>query len=312
MCIYIYYLQAPSYSTFSPQPSLHCLPDNLVLYIMSFLDALSLFRLGKVSKRFYHLHQDKSNWLAVDLTTLRQLNVQRLKKLIKDLLHCDLYAIRLRSNATSCMVKKSRPVVTPDALTDLLRKCGNIKSIVLEDCDLRVGREHLFLKYEAFRSVSILNCHTEVGWLEGVSWPNLRYLSFQDTKKISNREIGAMVMSGSCLEKVVSLNLIGNSRLTSEGVRYLCESKRANLLGQLSLSLSRTLNCDVFSYLASLPSLKELHLRGKPVGEDECRIENLPLLLPHLKLLDISGLEIANDKKLQLEQQMSGTKVIKC
>lgn len=278
---------------------------------MSLVDVLSLIRLGRVCKRFYHLHQDKSNWLAVDLTTLTPyLNVLRLKKVIQQLLPSDLCALQLRSNAVACMTDKShRPILNFEALTNLLTKCAHIKSIFLEECDLRVGREHLFLRYKSFQSVSIVNCHTEVGWLEGVCWPNLRYLSLQDTKKTTDREMKAIAGS-SWSKELVSLNVIGNYRLTNAGIVHLCKPDGTKLLKRLSMSLSKSLNCEAFNNLVALPSLKELCLAGRPI-EDGHGIENIPLLLPHLKLLDICSLEISAGKKLQLEQQLPETKVMK-
>ena len=119
------------------EPSLSLLPDNVVLKIMSFLDVPSMMSLARINRRFYLLHSDEYIWSDVDLGTVPKLDVQRMKKFIREKLHPALWRLTLRSNAIECQRRpKMRPIITGAALDELFKKCPNIQTITLDNVDL--------------------------------------------------------------------------------------------------------------------------------------------------------------------------------
>ena len=128
------------------EPSLSLLPDNVALRIMWYLDLPSLISLAKVNRRYYHLHSDEYIWTDVDLSTVPKLNVQRIKRLIREKLHPALWRVTLQSNAHQCQRNSTlRPVITSAALDDLFTKCPKIRTIKLDCCDLSQVYNCLFL-----------------------------------------------------------------------------------------------------------------------------------------------------------------------
>lgn len=126
-----------SLCTLASQPSLALLPDNVALKIMSFLDITSLISLSRTNRRYYTLHTDESIWKDVDLSTIAWLDVQTLKRLVRDKLHPALWRLTLRSNAMECQRQpKLRPIITSSALNDIFRKCHYIRNISLHNLDL--------------------------------------------------------------------------------------------------------------------------------------------------------------------------------
>ena len=121
----------------APKPSLSLLPDNVVLKIMSFLDIPSLMSLAQINHRYYLLHSDEFIWTDVDLSTVPRLDVQKVKKLIREKLHPALWRLTLQSNAIQCQRQpKMRPIITGSALDDLFKKCPNVRSIKLDNVDV--------------------------------------------------------------------------------------------------------------------------------------------------------------------------------
>lgn len=124
-------------SSLASQPSLALLPDNVALRIMALLDIPSLLSLSQVSQRFYLLHSDEYIWTDVDLTTITKLDVQTLKRLVRDKFHPGLWRLTIRSNAVECQKKhKLRPVITSSALDDIFKKCPQVRQLTLYNCDI--------------------------------------------------------------------------------------------------------------------------------------------------------------------------------
>lgn len=104
---------------------------------MALLDIPSLLCLSRVNRRYYHLHSDEYIWTDVDLTTVPKLNVQLVKKVIRDKLHPALWRLTLCSNAAECQRKpKLRPSITSSALDDIFRKCQRIRCIRLHNFEV--------------------------------------------------------------------------------------------------------------------------------------------------------------------------------
>lgn len=104
---------------------------------MSLLDILSLIRFSRVNKRYHLLYTDEYLWSDVDLSTIPRLDVQKVKKVIRDRLHPALWRVTLKSNAVECQRKSTlRPIITSSALDELFKKCPLIQDIHLHNCDL--------------------------------------------------------------------------------------------------------------------------------------------------------------------------------
>lgn len=98
---------------------------------MVLLDARSILRLACVCRRLHALHSHEYAWQNVDLSTLaKRLDVRRLKSIIHHKLPISMSQIRIVSEG------KSKHVVNEKAMDDLFIKCPNIKTLILEFCDL--------------------------------------------------------------------------------------------------------------------------------------------------------------------------------
>ena len=293
---------------FAPEPALDCLPGSTTLHIMCYLDILSLIRLAKVSRRFYSLLKDKSVWKHVDLTTLPHSNIRKVKKIIKEKLPPDLLSIKMASNASSTIQKKSSPVITTDVLNELTAKCPEIKQLSLIECDLRdiVTSNCLLMRSPSLQSVSIIQCLTVTRWLSAAQWPKLSTLSLAKTTKTSLVDLKIISERTSWINSLVCLDLSGCYQVNDEGVRAL------NTLKQLRvLNLSDTSITDVsLQTVSSLPSLCSLHVSGvKSITSDGVR--TIPSLLPRLTLLNISNLpQISEETVSEIVQTLSETNVM--
>ena len=123
----------------APQASLDGMPDNILLLIMKNLGnrLKSLIVLSRVCRRFYILHLDESVWSDVELTKESigtKLESRQLKKIINNYLPRTLWRIKLASNAHSHSARN--PTVTASIVNDLFTKCPNVKSVILENCDV--------------------------------------------------------------------------------------------------------------------------------------------------------------------------------
>lgn len=126
------------YPPSAPTPTLCGLPDDALLYIMTYLTVLSLFRLSLVCRRFFQLSQDSAVWENVELTRDsigRKLDSLKMKKLIR---------IHLSSSLCSVVLEETRfkgNLTVTEAVLDLLfNKCPKVECVTLLNCDLtKVG-----------------------------------------------------------------------------------------------------------------------------------------------------------------------------
>lgn len=297
---------------FAPEPTLDRLPDSTALHIMAYLDILSLVRLSKVSRRFYQLLKDKAAWKHVNLTTLPQPTVRKLKKIIKEKLPTDLHSIKMASNATNTVQKKSPPVVTLDVLDELFVKCPNIRRLSVSNCDLRdlrrvkMGKQEcLMLKRPLLQSVSITECLTDTRWLSATEWPNLTSLCLAGTTKTSIVDLRDIVKHSRWIESLVCLDLSGCYQVNDDGVEVLTKLKRLQ-----NLNLSTTNITDIsLQTVSRFSCLCSLHVSGVQ-GLTNSGVQNIPDL-PHLTLLDISNLpQVDRDTKIFVKQILHKAKVI--
>ena len=120
----------------APHATLDGLPDNIVLFIMTFLDLRSLVMLSRACRRFHHLYSDESIWEEVDLSresTGVRLDARKLKQIVRTHLSESVLSVKLSSNAFS---SSKPPIVTEPVLDLLFERCPNIQRISLHKCDL--------------------------------------------------------------------------------------------------------------------------------------------------------------------------------
>ena len=293
---------------FAPEPTLDCLPDSTTLHIMFYLDILSLIRLSKVSRRFHFLLNDKSVWKHVDLTTLPHPNIRKVKKIIKERFPHDLLSIKMNSNASSTVQKKSSPVITPDVLNELFAKCPNVKQLSLSECDLRdlVTSNCLLLRSPSLQSVSIVKCLTVTRWLSAAQWPILSTLSLAKTTKTSLVDLKIIGERTSWINSLVCLDLCGCYQVNDDGVRALTTLKQLRVLNLSDTSITNA----SLQTVSSLPSLCSLHVNGvKSITSDGIR--TIPSILSHLMLLNVSNLpQVSTETISEIAQTLSKTDVI--
>ena len=254
---------------------------------MLHLDILSLVRLSQVSKRFYLLFRDKAVWREIDLDTLPCTNVRKMKKIIKEKLPSDLYSIKITSNASNSVQKKTPPVVTPDVLNELFIKCPGIRRISLTNCDLRevVSTSCLLLKSLSMESVTFRRCLTLTRWLAAAQWPKLTYLSLASTTKTSLVDLKIIAETPSWVESLTALDLSCCYQVNDEGVKVLTTLRKLRVL---VLSQTNITNAALHT-MKSFPSLRGLQVDGIKGLTDE-GIQKIPSLLPCLTQLNISNL----------------------
>lgn len=273
---------------------------------MQHLDILSLARLSRTCKRFRDLYKDKSVWKSIDLSTLPKNNVRKMKKLIKDRLPPDLHTIKLTSNASSTVQKKSPPVITVDVLNELLTKCPNIKSLTLMNCDFRDiknFKDCLLMKHISLSAICVSDCLTDTRWLSHVNWPKLTSLSLARSTKTS--QVDVRIIAESWPSSLTVLNLTGCYQIKDEVVDALVPLRK---LHTLDLSLTSVTDT-VFTKAQCLVSLHRLYVNGVRSITDE-GICSIPTLLPHLTELGISNLPKVNQLAIStLVEKLPNTKI---
>ncbi|XP_011409088.1 PREDICTED: F-box/LRR-repeat protein 12-like [Amphimedon queenslandica] len=282
--------------SFSPEPNLDCLPDTLTLYIMGKLDIVSLVRLARTCKRFYHLHREECLWTNVDMTTLPQIDVRKMKKIIENYVSPKLQIISIQSNFRLNRAKK--PKIDGNVLDFLFKRCPSIKYLRLLNCDLsEVLKTSLseaepnkessmeLLNCSSLERVSLLNCNTPLLWLSGASWPILRHLSLAHSVMTSHLDVQSIFETKDWQGTLKSLDLTGCYRIKSFG------DIKVDLSIEI-LNLSETNITDsLFESLPRFPCLRELYLR-KCSGITNSGILKIPLLSLDLQIVDFTG----NDK----------------
>ena len=272
---------------------------------MYYLDVVSLFRISRVCKRFFHLGQEEMLWTHVDMTTLPSIDLRKIRKFIDQKLSPKLHSISMQS---SFQLKAKRPRIDNNVLNALVEKCPNIKKIELRNCDLSAlsDGECKLIHSQSIESVSFTHCNTNVWWLSLANWPALRHLSLANTVKTSHSEIKAIVTKPWALN---SLNFSGCYRINDDAIRILCTSESPMPIVKLYLSGTSITNVSL-DVLAKLPLLKELYLANVN-GLTDQGIQQIPSLLPSLKVLDVSKLtNVSMETFEQLKEDMPHTKIL--
>ncbi|CAI8013209.1 F-box/LRR-repeat protein 12 [Geodia barretti] len=214
------------------EPSLSLLPDNVVLKIMSFLDVPSMMSLARINRRFYLLHSDEYIWSDVDLSTVPKLDVQRMKKFIREKLHPALWRLTLRSNAIECQRRpKMRPIITGAALDELFKKCPNIQTITLDNVDLsQLPPECLLWSSSRMERITFSRCVAPFKWLEKAKphWPNLKHLYLPYTTKTSDHDLQYLASLRASVHPpaptLIHLSLTNCYRIGKAGIQSICDS----------------------------------------------------------------------------------------
>ena len=286
----------PAVDSFSPEPNLDCLPDTLTLYIMGKLDIVSLVRLARTCKRFYHLHREECLWTNVDMTTLPQIDVRKMKKIIENYVSPKLEIISIQSNFKLNRAKK--PKIDANVLDFLIKRCPSVKYLRLLNCDLSEALKTSSSEAEPYKEssmellncsslerVSLLGCNTPLLWLSGVKWPILRHLSLAHSVMTSHFDVQNISETKDWQGTLKSLDLTGCYRIKSLG------DIEVDLSIEI-LNLSETnINDSLFDSLPKFPRLRELYLRKCP-GLTDSGILKIPFITLDLQVVDFTG----NDK----------------
>ena len=297
--------------SFSPKPSLDCLPDTITLYVMGKLDIVSLIRLARTCKRFYHLHREEKLWTNVDMTTLPPLDVRKIKKVIENYISPKLEVIRIQSNFQSSFqsTHSKKPKIDTNVLDFLVRKCPSIKDLQILNCDLsetlKCNKDSSaeLLNCSSLERVSLWYCKTPLLWLSGVKWPSLRHLSLAYSVMTSHSDVRCIMESKDWHGTLKCLDLTGCYRVSSLG-----ESKGVYSIERLDLS-GTSINDNALTSLEKFLHLKELILRNCRCLTDN-GILKLPSLPLNLQLIDITDNPQLSPLVLeQLHQTISDTQI---
>ncbi|ESP02459.1 hypothetical protein LOTGIDRAFT_84554, partial [Lottia gigantea] len=217
--------------------SFKTLPDNIILEIMSYLPVKDLSYICSVNRRWRRIVRDDSLWRHIDLSPYH-LDLTRMWKVIRAHFSETLLTIKLKGFVKWGGPKYKKHTISNAMLDDLAKRCPNIKSILLYECNtdnLECTKLPITLK-----TLIIQDSIWRPGWFrtgnEVKPHPNLKHLDLSGCSRIDNQDINDFIV----WEDLEVLVLNRCYRVSEEGIVTIA---------------------------THFPKLKQLELSGTMLGE---------------------------------------------
>ncbi|KAM4749453.1 F-box/LRR-repeat protein 12-like [Rhinophrynus dorsalis] len=198
----------------SVTPTLSCLPDSVLLEVLSFLSVRDLIRSVRVCKRWKRLVMDKSLWRSVNLTPYK-LNSKILWHLLRHWLGASLQTLKVKGLLQST---KKQEFLTPAVLQLLEKRYPSLQNLYLQETNLRS------LSYDCFpstlKTLELCQCEIPLVWFKvspckNRTLPNLENLIIKNVPSFSNIHLDT-ICSHTALK---SLSLSGTYRVSDIGIQ---------------------------------------------------------------------------------------------
>lgn len=282
-------------------PELTLLPDSIITWIFSQLDALSRIRLAQTCKRFWVMHADPSIWKTADLSAMQaKMDARMLKRVAHTYLGSSLEELTISTKQNP----DGKPILTVKSFEDIAARCrhslaclklvsvnlSNIRMFHLRSCKVLHHlhlegcvtpflwfREELHEFSSQLQTLCILNCPMfskfDLNALCALQWPCLTSLKLRKLYRLKTGDIANIFTSLPALRE-----------LWLEDFRH-CVTQLSDVIGD---------GRDVSSgSTESLPQLVALSLANTLHHLSEQDVEMLARFLPDLRNLDVSGIEMS-------------------
>ena len=271
---------------------LELLPDNALLLIMFYLDAVSLKRVGTVNRRLYRLSADWSLWRDVDLSLVAKSQSNRkLQWIIHHVLKPATVKIRIFAH-------KSSLNVTSNVLKLLHAKCPQINNLSFTGCSLKSLTWKDMIQLTTLIQLSIENCE-----FNGTNF--FSEINFDQFPKLTHLKFSGNMLFNVNVTKVtslLSLDVIGCTNIWNTVLYNITDAKE---LCYLSLPFSLLLKPAENNSNIQLSKLKSLVIGGNSKGPARNTLQDIQVIAniaPNLVFLDFSNCDYrfssANSDKL--------------
>ena len=258
---------------------LELLPDNALLLIMSYLDSVSLKRVGAVNRRLYRLSTDWSLWLDVNLSlVVKSQSNRKLQWIIHHVLKPATVRIRIFAH-------KSSLNVTNNVLKLLNAKCPQINNLSFTGCSLKSLTWKDMIQFTKLTHLRIENCEFNgTSFFLNVNFdqfPKLTHLAFS-----GNMLFNVNVTKATSL---TSLDVIGCTNIWNTVLYNIADAKD---LWYLSLPFSSLLEPPGPNNKIQLSKLKSLVIGGSSKGPAHNTLQDIQVIAniaPNLVFLDLSN-----------------------
>ena len=254
---------------------LELLPDNVLLLALSYLDAVSLKRVGAVCRRLCRFSNDPTLWKTVDLSLVaKSMTTRKLQWIIHHVLKPSTEQISIYAN-------KSRFNLTNNTLKLLNTKCPHITYLSFTGCMLTSITWTDLMQFTQLTYLGVEKCDFNgTRFFYDVDFdklPKLKGLSFSGGSLFN---VSVCQMPG-----LTSLNLIQCTNVWNTSLKDITGAKD---LQYLSLPYSALLDVDFSVQLLKLKSLIIGGVNAKVVRKPTRDVQLIAKLSPNLTFLDLS------------------------
>lgn len=311
--------------------SISSLPDEIIISIMLQMPTSDAISLSRAYSRFEPLLSDSRLWRTVDLTACDHLSVCELRRL-SHLMGARTRSLSLRGHV-ACYKRSCEPLLSDEFLRDLVERCPSLVHLRLEKCVLNTAKVSLSSLPSHLNSLSLSGSRvTGPGSLlsgAGLLWPRITQLELTNCPWLTSHSLltlsklprlqllcvrGCRMLGGEVAYSGI-IGLLGFRQLRCLDVRRTAvdEADVASFLRLPELNslllepVAPSVRLDGVSVLRSMSErcsrqLKSLALRRCHVSQLVLR--QLPIALPALIQLDITGCRLSVDQVRQLKAQM--------
>jgi len=267
-----------------------CLPEEIILYIFSYLSTSDLCKCARVCQQFYRISVDESLWKEITLKKRKDLSDETLKKISKK--------APISLTITQCHGKH----VTEHGIRSLFQSCGeNLLDLDFSACSGKALVGELILLHVSTRCRKLRSLD--------ISWANVSDIGIQAVSEALTR-LECLCMNGCqsitdeatrCIanrhgENMRVLEMFGCFNITHVSLTILkdnCPNIETLNIGQCHKVSDNAIS----EFVRSAPRLENIDLRGCKQIRDNA-IKALALNCPKLSTLVIANCPLITDDSL--------------
>ena len=239
-----------------PVSALLCLPDNIILKILSFLDTYSLVCASKVCLKLNQVGHDISLWSCLDVRQMN-LSLKSLWKLSRSKLTDKTKEFHIQgdncNDGSASMEKLSLAY-----FNNLRKQSPSLKIFSIEYFDMR--DIPLSVLPQTIENLSLYGSMLTMGWFDALKSENLlsllKILNLQCCTKVTNSDLESL----SYLCNLETLLLTMCYRISARGIPYIIDKMKN--LSVLDFSGCPGVNDVALKYISKLTKLKILRIRN--------------------------------------------------